>query len=80
MHMCLLSHSNIVQEAERRGDYLGKTVQVVPHVTGAIQDWITRVAAIPVDDSGEPPDVCIGTSPPSTQGSSEPANTIATCS
>ena len=23
---------------ERRGDYLGKTVQVVPHVTNAIQD------------------------------------------
>lgn len=25
---------------ERRGDYLGKTVQVVPHVTNAIQDWL----------------------------------------
>ena len=25
---------------ERRGDYLGATVQVVPHVTGAIQDAI----------------------------------------
>ena len=34
---------------ERRGDYLGKTVQVVPHVTNAIQDWIDRVAHIPVD-------------------------------
>ncbi|KAH9249531.1 CTP synthase [Batrachochytrium salamandrivorans] len=29
---------------ERRGDYLGKTVQVVPHVTDAIQDWLQRVA------------------------------------
>ncbi|PJF17047.1 CTP synthase, partial [Paramicrosporidium saccamoebae] len=48
-----------VIEKERHGDYLGKTVQVVPHVTDAIQDWIERVAAIPVDDSGEEPDVCI---------------------
>ena len=27
-----------VLEAERRGDYLGKTVQVIPHITDAIQD------------------------------------------
>lgn len=38
-----------VLEKERRGDYLGKTVQVVPHVTDAIQDWIERVAQINVD-------------------------------
>ena len=38
-----------VIERERRGDYLGKTVQVVPHITDAIQDWIQRVAALPVD-------------------------------
>ena len=25
---------------ERKGEYLGKTVQVIPHVTDAIQDWI----------------------------------------
>jgi CTP synthase len=48
-----------VIERERRGDYLGKTVQVVPHITSAIQDWIERVARIPVDNSGEEPDVCI---------------------
>ncbi|KAI7590169.1 hypothetical protein KC343_g18471, partial [Hortaea werneckii] len=48
-----------VIEAEREGKYLGKTVQVVPHVTGAIEDWINRVARIPVDDTGEEPDVCI---------------------
>ncbi|PWN47951.1 CTP synthase [Violaceomyces palustris] len=48
-----------VIEKERRGDYLGKTVQIVPHLTGAIQDWIERVAQKPVDDSGESPDVCI---------------------
>ena len=33
--------------------------QIVPHVTGAIQDWIERVSKIPVDDSGEEPDICI---------------------
>ncbi|KAJ3125001.1 CTP synthase ura7 [Nowakowskiella sp. JEL0407] len=44
---------------ERKGDYLGKTVQVVPHITNEIQDWIERVAQIPVDDSGEIPDACI---------------------
>ena len=44
---------------QRRGDYLGKTVQIVPHITNAIQDWIERVSKIPVDDTGEEPDVCI---------------------
>jgi CTP synthase len=48
-----------VIERERRGDYLGRTVQVVPHITDAIREWILRVAKIPVDDSGEEPDVCI---------------------
>ena len=32
-----------VLEAERRGDYLGKTVQVIPHITDAVQDWIEEV-------------------------------------
>ena len=48
-----------VIEKERRGDYLGKTVQIVPHLTDAIQDWIECVAAQPVDESSEMPDVCI---------------------
>ncbi|KAG0643619.1 CTP synthase N-terminus-domain-containing protein [Tuber brumale] len=48
-----------VIERERRGDYLGKTVQVVPHLTDAIQDWIERVARIPVDETSEEPDACI---------------------
>ena len=34
-----------VLEKERRGDYLGKTVQVIPHVTGEIQEFIKRGAA-----------------------------------
>ena len=48
-----------VIEKERRGDYLGKTVQVVPHITTAIQDWIERVSRVAVDESGKEPDVCI---------------------
>lgn len=31
-------------EAERAGKFLGKTVQVVPHLTGAIQDYITEAS------------------------------------
>ena len=48
-----------VIDAERRGDYLGKTVQVIPHVTDAVQDWIEDVALRPADGSGEVPDACI---------------------
>lgn len=48
-----------VIDKERRGDYLGKTVQVVPHITDAIQEWVIRAALIPVDDSGHPADVCV---------------------
>lgn len=44
-----------VIEAERRGDYLGKTVQVIPHITDAVQDWIEDVAAKPADGSDETP-------------------------
>ncbi|KAK6201256.1 CTP synthase [Scheffersomyces amazonensis] len=51
-------YSHVI-EKERNGDYLGKTVQVVPHITSAIQDWIERVAKIPVDDTGLEPEVCI---------------------
>uniref|UniRef100_A0A8C1SUR7 CTP synthase n=1 Tax=Cyprinus carpio TaxID=7962 RepID=A0A8C1SUR7_CYPCA len=44
---------------ERRGDYLGKTVQVVPHITDAIQDWVMRQAKVPVDDDDVEPQVCV---------------------
>lgn len=33
--------------------------QVVPHITDAIQDWIERVAAIPVDGEEGSADVCV---------------------
>ncbi len=51
-------YANVI-EKERRGDYLGKTVQVVPHITNEIQDWIERVAHVPADGSDDTPDACI---------------------
>ncbi len=38
-----------VLAAERRGDYLGKTVQVIPHVTDEIKHRIRRLATDDVD-------------------------------
>jgi len=40
-----------VLEKERRGDYLGKTVQVIPHVTNEIQDFIKRGAGYGTPDA-----------------------------
>ncbi len=51
-------YANVI-EKERRGDYLGKTVQVVPHITNEIQEWIERVAHVPADGSSETPDACV---------------------
>mmetsp|Transcript_29961 Transcript_29961/g.67998 ORF Transcript_29961/g.67998 Transcript_29961/m.67998 type:complete len:622 (-) Transcript_29961:18-1883(-) len=48
-----------VIKRERTGHYLGKTVQMVPHVTDAIQDWIVDTASKPVDASGLRADVCL---------------------
>jgi CTP synthase len=45
-----------VLEKERRGDYLGKTVQVIPHVTNEIQDFVKRGAGY---DTPEAVDVAI---------------------
>ena len=45
-----------VLEKERRGDYLGKTVQVIPHVTNEIQEYIKRGARM---DTPEAADVAI---------------------
>ncbi|KAM3573604.1 hypothetical protein VYU27_004395, partial [Nannochloropsis oceanica] len=67
LHVRLTNDSNLttgkvyqsVIERERKGEYLGKTVQVIPHITNAIQDWILRVARQPVDETGEAPDVCV---------------------
>jgi CTP synthase len=42
-----------VIEKERRGDYLGKTIQVIPHVTNEIKDAVRKVA------ENDKPDVII---------------------
>jgi CTP synthase len=42
---------------ERRGEYLGDTVQVIPHITNEIKDRIRAMAA--PDPSGASPDVVI---------------------
>lgn len=36
-------YSNVIA-SERRGDYLGKTVQVIPHITGAVKEHILEGA------------------------------------
>jgi CTP synthase len=40
-----------VLEKERRGDYLGKTVQVIPHVTNEIQEFVKRGAGYGTPDA-----------------------------
>ena len=42
-----------VIEKERRGDYLGKTIQVIPHITNEIKDAVRKVA------DNDKPDVII---------------------
>ena len=37
---------NAVISRERRGDYLGKTIQVIPHITNEIKDRIKKVADV----------------------------------
>ena len=41
-------YSNVIAKA-RRGDYLGKTVQVIPHVTDEIKDRIRRQGTLGAD-------------------------------
>src|SRR5574343_702737 len=49
-----------VLEKERRGDYLGKTVQVIPHVTNEIQEYIKRGAGFGTPDAADVAIVEIG--------------------
>src|SRR5512133_302614 len=49
-----------VLEKERRGDYLGKTVQVIPHITNEIQDYIKRGARFGGPDAAQVAIVEIG--------------------
>ena len=45
-------------DAERRGDYLGQTVQFIPHVSNKIQDMLEEAADIIVDGKNKP-EVCV---------------------
>jgi CTP synthase len=49
-----------VLEKERRGDYLGKTVQVIPHITNEIQDYVRRGAGVGTPDAAQVAIVEIG--------------------
>ena len=48
----------LVIEKERRGDYLGQTVQIIPHITDQIKDCIRHAAEEPVFN-GKSADICI---------------------
>lgn len=49
-----------VIKKERRGAFLGKTVQIVPHVTNEIQDWIKWAACrTELNEQGPEYDFCI---------------------
>jgi len=37
-------YGNVIAR-ERRGDYLGRTVQVIPHITDEIKSWVRQVAS-----------------------------------
>lgn len=52
-------YMHVIQK-ERKGEYLGTTVQVVPHVTDAIQEWVERVAQVAVTTGDDQrPDICV---------------------
>ena len=38
---------------------VSKTVQVIPHITDCLQEWIQEVAHISVDGLAGPPDICL---------------------
>ena len=49
-------YKSVIDE-ERKGSYLGQTVQVIPHITNKIQEFIYKAAHSPICDSI--PDICI---------------------
>jgi len=50
---------NTLIQRERQGKFLGKTVTLVPHFTNEVVEHIERVSRIPVDGSGQPPQICL---------------------
>ncbi|KAI5190233.1 CTP synthase [Nematocida minor] len=51
-------YSEVIKR-EREGEYLGKTVQVVPHVTDHIKTSIRNAACLPVENHTTPPTICV---------------------
>lgn len=47
-----------VIDKERHGDYLGATVQIIPHITNEIKECIRKAASNPLED-GSIADVCL---------------------
>ncbi|MDR3102146.1 MAG: CTP synthase (glutamine hydrolyzing) [Methanocalculaceae archaeon] len=51
-------YSSVIQK-ERHGDYLGATVQIIPHITDEIKDRIRHAAESWTDKDGNHADICI---------------------
>ena len=49
-------YNNVISK-ERHGKYLGKTIQIVPHITDEIQTWIDYVSKLLINN--KTPDFCI---------------------
>lgn len=50
---------NKVINKERKGDYIGRTVQMIPHVTDKIKEMIIEASEIIVEEDGQSADVCL---------------------
>ncbi|CAD8133373.1 unnamed protein product [Paramecium octaurelia] len=49
-----------ILQKEREGHYLGKTVQVIPHVVDEIKNWIRHLTTVPLKhDTVEKPDILL---------------------
>ena len=51
-------YSSVISK-ERHGDYLGGTVQIIPHITNEIKDRIRKAAETWTDKSGNHAEICI---------------------
>ena len=51
-------YTNVIDK-ELRGDYLGQTIQVMPHITDEIKNQIEYTSRLPVNESEHENDICI---------------------
>jgi len=49
-------YNNVISK-ERHGKFLGKTVQIIPHLTNEIQSWVDYASKLPINNNT--PDFCI---------------------